>query len=325
MVVMTFSNEIRQELCNIKINTKKEMIFFLNSVLLFSGDISLLEEKIETFSISVNNKDVAKKIAIIFKKIFRITLEINQKNNYNFGRDFLYNLQFPEEHKSALNNIFEELLIIQIYGDLFSFKNDNIVEEILNSEDEGKIFLRGVYMVCGSLTNPEKNYHLEFTTHNKSLASSLSSFLNSYEIKSHIVERKDLFVIYVKDSDSISDFLNIIGAHDSMFKFEDIRVKKNLRNNVNRIVNCETANLLKITKGYIKHKKAIEYIINKRSIDYIPEDLRELALLRLSNECYSLKDLGEKLSVPLSKSGVNYRLKKIEDIAMNLYKEEEGK
>ena len=180
-------------------------------------------------------------------------------------------------------------------------------------------------MVCGSLTNPEKNYHLEFTTHNKSLASSLSSFLNSYEIKSHIVERKDLFVIYVKDSDSISDFLNIIGAHDSMFKFEDIRVKKNLRNNVNRIVNCETANLLKITKGYIKHKKAIEYIINKRSIDYIPEDLRELALLRLSNECYSLKDLGEKLSVPLSKSGVNYRLKKIEDIAMNLYKEEEGK
>ena len=325
MVVMTFSNEIRQELCNIKINTKKEMIFFLNSVLLFSGDISLLEEKIETFSISVNNKDVAKKIAIIFKKIFRITLEINQKNYYNFGRDFLYNLQFPEEHKSALNNIFEELLIIQIYGDLFSFKNDNIVEEILNSEDEGKIFLRGVYMVCGSLTNPEKNYHLEFTTHNKSLASSLSSFLNSYEIKSHIVERKDLFVIYVKDSDSISDFLNIIGAHDSMFKFEDIRVKKNLRNNVNRIVNCETANLLKITKGYIKHKKAIEYIINKRSIDYIPEDLRELALLRLSNECYSLKDLGEKLSVPLSKSGVNYRLKKIEDIAMNLYKEEEGK
>ena len=180
-------------------------------------------------------------------------------------------------------------------------------------------------MVCGSLTNPEKNYHLEFTTHNKSLASSLSIFLNHFEIRSHIVERKDVFVVYVKDGDSISDFLNFIGAHDSMFKFEDIRVKKNLRNNVNRIVNCETANLLKITKGYIKHKKAIEYIINKRSIDYIPEDLRELALLRLSNESYSLKDLGEKLSIPLSKSGVNYRLKKIEDIAMDLYREEEEK
>ena len=325
MVVMTFSNEIRQELCNIKINTKKEMIYFLNSVLLFLGNISLLEGKAETFSISVNNKDVAKKIALIFKKIFRITLEINQKNNYNFGRDFLYNLQFPEEHKTSLNNVLEDLLIIQIHGNLCNFKSDEINAGILNSEDGSKIFLRGVYMVCGSLTNPEKNYHLEFTTHNKNLASDFSGFLNSFEIKSHIVERKDLFVVYVKDSDSISDFLNVIGAHDSMFRFEDIRVKKNLRNNVNRIVNCETANLLKITKGYIKHKKAIEYIINKRSIDYIPEDLRELALLRLSNESYSLKDLGEKLSIPLSKSGVNYRLKKIEDIAMDLYREEEEK
>ena len=97
MVVMTFSNEIRQELCNIKINTKKEMMYFLNSVLLFSGNISLLEGKAETFSISVNNKDVAKKIALIFKKIFRITLEINQKNNYNFGiiYSFLKNTKPP--------------------------------------------------------------------------------------------------------------------------------------------------------------------------------------------------------------------------------------
>lgn len=325
MVVMTFSNEIKQELCNIKINTKKEMLSFLNSVLLFSGNIKLNEGKAETFSITINQKNVAKKITTIFKKIFRITLEINQKNNYNFGRDFLYNLQFPKDNEIHLNNILEQLSIMQIQGDIYTLRIFGINSEILDSEDDSKIFLRGVYMVCGSLTNPEKNYHLEFTTHNKSLASSLSIFLNHFEIRSHIVERKDLFVVYVKDGDSISDFLNFIGAHDSMFKFEDIRVKKNLRNNVNRIVNCETANLLKITKGYIKHKKAIEYIINKRSIDYIPEDLRELALLRLSNESYSLKDLGEKLSIPLSKSGVNYRLKKIEDIAMNLYKEEEGK
>lgn len=322
---MTFSNEIRQELCSIKINTKKEMLSFLNSVLLFSGNIKLNEGKAETFSITINQKDVAKKITTIFKKIFRITLEINQKNNYNFGRDFLYNLQFPKDNEVYLNNILEELSIIQVQGDVYTLRNDDISFEILDSEDDSKIFLRGVYMVCGSLTNPEKNYHLEFTTHNKNLASSLSIFLNRFEIRSHIVERKDVFVVYVKDGDSISDFLNFIGAHDSMFKFEDVRVKKHLRNNVNRIVNCETANLLKITKGYVKHKKAIEYIINKRSIDYIPEDLRELALLRLSNECYSLKDLGEKLSVPLSKSGVNYRLKKIEDIAMNLYKEEEEK
>ena len=322
---MTFSNEIRQELCNIKISSEKEMCLFLNSVLLFSGKILLLDGKAENFYISINNKEVAKKIIIIFKKIFGITLEIYQKTNYNFGRDFFYVLQLPQEYKNRIESILERLFMIEEQEASYFLKNDEIFSEILNSEIDSKIFLRGVYMVCGSLTNPEKNYHMEFSTHKKTLALSLSMLLNKFEIRSHIVERKELSIVYVKDSENISDFLNVIVAHDSMFKFEDVRVKKNLRNNVNRIVNCETANLLKITKGYVKHKKAIEYIINKKSIDYLPDELRELALLRLSNESYSLKDLGEKLSVPLSKSGVNYRLKKIEEIAMNLYKEEEGK
>ena len=106
-----------------------------------------------------------------------------------------------------------------------------------------------------------------------------------------------------------------------MFKFEDIRIKKQVRNNVNRVVNCETANIEKIAKTFFRQKQSIEYILEKKSIDYLPEDLREVAMLRIENEEDSLQELASKLSTPISKSGINYRLKKIEKIAETLRKE----
>ena len=205
------------------------------------------------------------------------------------------------------------------------FLKDDIDDELIKNEGTVKSFLRGAYMASGSISDPEKSYHLEFVSHNLNFSQNFSKLLNKYNIKSQVMQRKDVYIIYIKESESISDLLNIIGAHKSMFKFEDIRIEKQMRNNINRIVNCETANLSKISKAFVRQKKAIEYIIQKKSIDYLPIDLKEIALLRLENEEVSLKELGEKLSMPITKSSVNHRLNKIEKIAKKIYEEEAKK
>ncbi len=317
---MTFSNEIREEVTSIKLFKKNEMIVFLDAVIIFSGIFLKNENDIINFEIKTENLFVAKKIQYIFRKIFSITLEINQKNNYNFGRNQFYILNYPNNN----NDIVEKLSILNIFVSkdrLREIKTDLVFFESY-SENDIKIFLRVLYMMCGSINNPEKNYHLEFLIHDNNLANSILNLLISLNLSAHMTSRKDISIVYIKDSENISDFLNLIGAHNSMFKFEDIRIEKNVRNNINRVVNCETANLSRIAKSFSRQKKSIEYLINSKKIDLLPDDLKELAFLRLSNDSDSLKELGEKLSVSLSKSGVNYKLKKIESIANKFLEED---
>ena len=159
---------------------------------------------------------------------------------------------------------------------------------------------------------------MEFVTNSSDYADNLSSLINSFDLASKVIKRKGSYVVYIKEGSQISDLLNIMGAHQALLKFEDIRVFKDVRNNINRIVNCETANLSKTIDASLRQVTNIKYIDERIGIEKLPENLQELALLRLENRDASLKELGEKLNPPVGKSGVNHRFRKIDKIAESL-------
>ena len=191
----------------------------------------------------------------------------------------------------------------------FTLEVKEEVENVFFKEEE-KEFLKNMFLASGSIANPQKEYHLEILTDTIEMAESIIEILKGFGIEAKFLEKKYKFVVYIKSSEMIALFLNVIGAHNSLFKFEDEKVMHELNNNINRVVNCETANISKIVNTSLRQ---IE-IIQKIGIDNLPENLREIARLRCENPDASLKELGEMMKVPLGKSGVNHKLKKIESL-----------
>jgi DNA-binding protein WhiA len=194
--------------------------------------------------------------------------------------------------------------------------NHGMPDRVVEKDCCKRAYLRGIFMGGGSVSDPERSYHLELTLHNKKYGEALSEFLMQiYGLESKHIVRKNNYVLYFKDGDQIVDFLNIIGAHSALLNFENVRIVKQMRNNVNRLVNCETANLNKVVDAALRQVKDIELIIERRGIESLPDNLRAVAEMRLENPDLSLKELGEQLDPPVGKSGVNHRLRKIEAIA----------
>lgn len=159
---------------------------------------------------------------------------------------------------------------------------------------------------------------MEFVTPDKNMAETLIKLINSFGLKSKKVERKNNYMIYLKDGDHISDLLGIMGAHNSLLKYEDVRVLKDMRNSVNRMVNCETANLNKTIDAAVRQINCIKYLKDNNMFDDLSDNLKDIAELRLEYPDLSLKELGQMLDPILGKSGVSYRLKTIENIAHKL-------
>lgn len=182
-------------------------------------------------------------------------------------------------------------------------------------------FLRGAFLSCGTATDPQKEYHLEFVVPYMNLAKDLTALiLDILEMDFHpgLVNRKGSYVVYLKGSERIADFLAYLGAGNAAMKLMQAKMLKEVRNNVNRKTNFETANIDKTVSASAGQVLAIEKIMNQIGIQELPEDLQELAMLRYRNPEMSLRELGEALSEPLSRSGINHRLKRILEIAHNL-------
>jgi len=187
-----------------------------------------------------------------------------------------------------------------------------------------KAFLRGAFLAGGSISDPEKTYHLELTSRTRLQAQQLSRILGTFKLKARIIMRKGSFVTYLKEGENIVDFLNIIGAHSALMELENVRILKGMRNTVNRIVNCETANLEKTVNASIRQVENIKYIAENIGFDTLPESLRDIAELRLEYNDANLVELGQLLTPPIGKSGVNHRLRKLDQIAEK-HKEQYGK
>lgn len=178
-------------------------------------------------------------------------------------------------------------------------------------------FLRGAFLAGGSISDPEKTYHLELTARTPVQAGELRRLLEGFGLRARVIVRKGSYVTYLKEGENIVDFLNIIGAHKALMELENVRILKGMRNNINRIVNCETANLEKTVNASVRQVENIKYIAEHIGFDKLPANLREIAELRLEYSDANLAELGQLLTPPLGKSGVNHRLRKLDRIAEN--------
>jgi DNA-binding protein WhiA len=225
------------------------------------------------------------------------------RENKNLNRNHAYEILID-----GAASVLEDLDILR-EGSLF---NDGLPESLLEKDCCRKAYLRGVFLGGGSLSTPEKSYHLELVTHNVEYAEHLTHFMNeNYDLGAKYTERKNNYIVYIKESEKIVDFLNVIGAHKTLLEYENVRIIKQMRNNINRVINCETANMNKAIEAAYEQLDAIKAIEAARGIRTLPTRLREIAELRLDNPDATLKELGDMLTPAIGKSGVNHRLKKM--------------
>src|SRR5699024_10781857 len=180
-----------------------------------------------------------------------------------------------------------------------------------------RAYLRGAFLARGSINNLEtSSYHLEFFTFDRAHSIERLELMIDIELNAREIKRRNSYVVYLEEAEQITEFLSIIGAHNAVFKYEDVRIVRDMRNSVNRLINCETANLNKTIGAAFRQIENIKLIENTIGLDQLPEKLREIALLRVQHQDVSLKELGELVSSgKISKSGVNHRLKKIDEMA----------
>ena len=287
---MSFSSDIKQELnkntnLSNKEIVKQELIGYLisnNTSVINTREIKFTTESdynINRFSKLLTNLNINHKIDVAGKS-FIITLKIKDAN-------------------------FIKIKDNQIYLK----RQENVKENI--KEENLKALIRGTFMGSGSINNPEKEYHLEVDLGNEINLKNINEILNKFGINVKIFQTS----IYIKDGEEISKFLALIGANKAVMKFEDIRIKKEMNAKINRLVNCETANLNKTINASIEQIAAIKKLQETGKFKKLDDNLKEIAILRLENPDMSLIELGKLLKEPIGKSGVNYRLKKIMEIA----------
>ena len=241
------------------------------------------------------NAAVAKKYFCLIKKHLKLQGEVSIRNSRQFNRSRVYIVYTPLTEK------------------LLYEKGD-----VVNRECCKRVFIRGAFLAGGSLSDPEKSYHLEFVNTDWAKSEYLAEMINSYGLKARVIKRKRHYIVYLKEGENIVDLLNIMGAHVSLLNLENLRIVKDMRNYVNRQVNCETANSLKTVEASIKQINDIKTIARIKGLGFLSEQLEAVAEIRLMHVNASLKEIGAMLSPPVSKSGVNHRLRKISEIADNL-------
>ena len=181
-----------------------------------------------------------------------------------------------------------------------------------------RAFIRGAFLASGSISDPNKGYHFEIVCHTPQQARQLQEVMVTFDVDAKIVERKKHYVVYLKEGAQIVDMLNVMGAHVALMNLENVRILKEMRNSVNRKVNCETANISKTVNAAVRQVEDIQYIMNTKGLSALPDNLREIAQVRLEHPDVPLKDLGTLLTPPIGKSGVNHRLRRISEIADKL-------
>lgn len=292
---MSFSSEVKEEISKITNLANKQCVKFELLGYLASSNVTIEKNKLKFSTESEYNINR-------FSKLLNNLLYTNYQIEV-IGKLFCITVNKPESEEVT----YEETAII-----LNEYK---IKEQLKNQELLEKSFIRGVFLGGGSINNPQNTYHLEILLSSSKNVKLILEILEKYNILFKNIEKKKGYTIYTKDGDEISKFLALIGANSAVLKFEDIRVYRDMRNNVNRKVNCETANLNKTINASVKQIEAIKLLQKNGELKKLSKQLQEIAEVRLKNPDASLIELGKMLSKSIGKSGVNHRLKTIEEMA----------
>ena len=312
---MSFSSEVKEELSRQMSSARHCCIAVTAAIISLCGHVKISGENRDSVKIHTENIAVARKYFTLLRKTFNIVAEITIRQNVYLKKGRTYTITV-NNHEDALK-LLVTCKLIDGDGDIVENMSivDNVV--IMNSCCK-RAFVRGAFIASGSISTPEKFYHFEIVCNSYDKAVQLCELIATFQIEAKIVERKKHFVVYIKDGSGIVDILNVMEAHVALMNLENVRILKEMRNSVNRKVNCETANLNKTVAAAVKQIEDISYIRDTVGLSYLPDALRQLAEIRLENPDVSLKELGTLLDTPVGKSGVNHRLRKISEIAENL-------
>jgi len=312
IIILSFSSNVKRELIHRFGEENGSDMAELTAIINLCGQI---EEKENEFCIKIHTENVlvARKFFTLMKKNFNIECNISVLRNSQLRKNRTYFLSIDSKRERIAAEYIKKHCFEQAEDGNVVFERDK--ESTVCAM---RAYLRGAFLACGSLNEPEKTYHLEIVGTNYNYCVQLKAILAKFGINAGYIQRKEHHVIYIKEGEKISDFLNVVGAHVSLMEFENIRILKDMRNNVNRRVNCETANLSKTIAASVKQVDDINFIDEKFGLDYLDKPLKEAAQIRMQYPDLSLKELGAKLVPPVGKSGMNHRLHRISEIAEQL-------
>jgi len=301
---MSFTSIVKNEI------TKLELLY-VEKISELSAIILCEKNDDDKLKIVTENSSIARLIFSLIKELYKITPVITLRNGYNYKKNTLYILEVKNKK-------------LEILEDLGLIENNKILdipkEYIVDAEDSKRAYLRGVFLMTGSVNDPKKSrYHLEFLLNNKEYAEFINNLLNEYNLNSKVIKRENKYMVYIKEAEKIGDFLRIIQAYNAVLYYEDIRIYRDHKNMTNRLNNCEQANVDRIIETSNCKIKDIELIKDTVGLDLLDEKEKIVAEYRLKYKDASLLELSEIISIetdkPITKSGLYHRFKKISELA----------
>ncbi|NLZ81284.1 MAG: DNA-binding protein WhiA [Clostridiales bacterium] len=319
---MSFSSDVKEELSR-QISTARHcQTAEIAAIISLSGKIAVSEDDKYSIKVHTENVSVARKYFTLVKKTFNINTEISIRQNASLKKRRTYTLT-ASDHEDSIRILQATKLIdtnMEMKDDL-SLVDNLVIQQICCKRS----FIRGAFLAAGSISAPEKSYHFEIVCDTLRKATQLQEIIKTFEVDAKIIGRKKHFVVYIKEGTQIVEILNVMEAHVALMDLENIRILKDMRNTVNRKVNCETANISKTVSAAIKQIEDIKYIRDTVGFEELSDGLKEIALLRLEQPEATLRELGEMLDQVVGKSGVNHRLRKLSIIAESLRENKEEK
>ena len=309
---MSFAGDAKNELTRLEVHPEHAKAE-LAALIRMNGTLSLTNQRF-VLNVQTENAAIARRMFTLIKNHFDVESELLVRRKMKLKKNNVYIVRLKKGTESVLSGL--GIMDGMLY-------HGHVQDEIRLNSQKMKSYLRGAFLAGGSVNSPETSrYHLEIYSSYEEHNEDICEMLNYFGLNARMLERRNGFITYMKESEKIADFLALIGATSSMLKFEDVRIVRDIRNSVNRLVNCENANLNKTIDAAGKQIESIRLIDSVQGLDTLPEKIREIAVLRLENPDISLKELGEMVpSGAITKSGVNHRLRKINEIAESLASE----
>ncbi|MBM7707909.1 DNA-binding protein WhiA [Enterococcus lemanii] len=306
---MSFAAEVKKELTTLEVH-REHAKAELAALIRMNGSVSITNQQL-VLNVQTENAAIARRIYSLLKDHYQVRSELLVRRKMKLKKNNVYIVRLKQETREVLDDlgILEGMMV-----------HSHVSDEIMGNVQKMRSYLRGAFMATGSVNNPETSrYHLEIYSTYEEHNQDICDMLNYYNLNARTLERRNGYISYLKGAEQIADFLTLIGATNSMLKFEDVRIVRDMRNSVNRIVNCENANMNKTIDAASRQIENIQFIENRVGLSALPDKLQEIAELRLENPEVSLKELGEMIpSGAISKSGINHRIRKINEFADKL-------
>lgn len=309
--MISFSRVVKEEICFNDFNQSCEKAI-LCAMIKIIGTLSLSQSGL-SLTLRTENAKIASKLHKLLKDLYQPHIEFRVSRKMKLKKNNVYILMV-----SKAREILEDLRLMEGIG------IQNVPSlELLETDDEKRAYLAGVFLACGSVNNPDtSNYHLEMGVNEEEYATFIESLMNRYDLNAKVIKRRNKYIIYLKSAEKIGDFLRAIGSSQSVMEFEMTRIDRSMANTVNRMNNCDIANEVKAISASTQQIEDIAYVIDKAGIEILDDKTRTVALLRLENPELTLNELAqayeEKTGKTISKSGLHHRFAKIKEEAAKL-------